>query len=173
VYRAHAGLHRAERELDCLSALTHGFRVCVKAQLHSLEQMLVLPTCNPLLSPWRTQGFERTSWSGSAAASCHLLRLCNDMFENSSRMTVSLREAGAVIGSQPVRGIEDIAARTAPNEVKPHNPPTFISAGGFFRVRWPKRSLTRNHAGHCLRDNQGISTVIVLRIDNVKNGRRD
>jgi hypothetical protein len=35
--------------LDCLSTLTHRFWVCIKALLHSLEQMLVLPARHPPL----------------------------------------------------------------------------------------------------------------------------
>ena len=37
VRRSHAGLHRAERMLDCLSTLTHGLWICIKALLHGLE----------------------------------------------------------------------------------------------------------------------------------------
>jgi hypothetical protein len=46
VRRSHTGLHRAERMFDCLSTLAHGFWVCIKAPLHSLEQMLMLPSRN-------------------------------------------------------------------------------------------------------------------------------
>jgi threonyl-tRNA synthetase len=36
---------------DCLATLAHRFWVCVKALLHSLKQMLMLPPCNsPLWS---------------------------------------------------------------------------------------------------------------------------
>jgi hypothetical protein len=45
VRRAHAGLHGAERVFDGLTTLAHGERVRIKALLHSVEQMLVLPTC--------------------------------------------------------------------------------------------------------------------------------
>ena len=38
VRRSHAGLHRAERMLDCLSTLAHRFWVCIKAPLHGFEQ---------------------------------------------------------------------------------------------------------------------------------------
>lgn len=37
VRRSDAGLHRAERMLDCLSTLAHRFWVCIKALLHGLE----------------------------------------------------------------------------------------------------------------------------------------
>jgi hypothetical protein len=42
VRRSHAGLHRAERVLDCLSTLTYRFRVGIKALLHGLEKVLML-----------------------------------------------------------------------------------------------------------------------------------
>ena len=41
VCRSHAGLHRAERMFDRLPTLAHGLWVCIKAQLHSIEQMLM------------------------------------------------------------------------------------------------------------------------------------
>jgi hypothetical protein len=44
VCRSHAGLHGAERMLDCFATLTHGVRGYIKAMLHSLEQMLMLPS---------------------------------------------------------------------------------------------------------------------------------
>jgi hypothetical protein len=37
VRRSHASLHRSERMLDCLSTLTHGLWICIKALLHGLE----------------------------------------------------------------------------------------------------------------------------------------
>jgi hypothetical protein len=37
--------------LDCFSTLTHGFWIWIKALLHSVEQMLMLPPGNPPL--WR------------------------------------------------------------------------------------------------------------------------
>src|SRR6516164_6219996 len=52
VRRPHAGFHRAERMFDCLSSLTHGFRVCIRPLLHGLEQMLVSSkTSNDRISP--------------------------------------------------------------------------------------------------------------------------
>ena len=56
--RTHAGLHCAERMLDGLAALAHGQRVRIKALLHSIEQMLVLPPRNPSLRPCRALRFE-------------------------------------------------------------------------------------------------------------------
>jgi hypothetical protein len=44
VRRAHARLHRAERVLDSLATLAHSERFRVKALLHSVKQMLVLPS---------------------------------------------------------------------------------------------------------------------------------
>jgi hypothetical protein len=35
--------------LDCLSTLAHGLWVCIKALLHGVEQMLMLPSWNPTL----------------------------------------------------------------------------------------------------------------------------
>jgi hypothetical protein len=64
VCRSHAGLHRAERMLDCLSTLAHGLWVCVEALLHSFEQMFMLPSWNPPLWPCRALGFERTILTG-------------------------------------------------------------------------------------------------------------
>src|SRR5258705_9671811 len=64
VCRPHAGLHRAERMLDCLATLAHGLWVCIKALLHSLEQMLMFPTHNPPLWPGRALRFERTILTG-------------------------------------------------------------------------------------------------------------
>src|SRR5439155_26545650 len=60
VCRSHAGLHRAERMLDRLATLAHGLWVCIKALLHSFEQMLMLPSRNPPLWPCRALRFERT-----------------------------------------------------------------------------------------------------------------
>src|SRR6478735_2062397 len=34
-------VHRAERMLNCLSSLAHGLWICIKALLHSFEQMLM------------------------------------------------------------------------------------------------------------------------------------
>jgi hypothetical protein len=36
---------------DCFATLAHGLGVCIKALLHSFEQMLMLPSWNPSL--WR------------------------------------------------------------------------------------------------------------------------
>src|SRR4030095_9641287 len=60
VCRSHAGLHRAERMLDRLPTLAHGLWGCIKALLHSFEQMLMLPSQNPPLWPCRAPRFERT-----------------------------------------------------------------------------------------------------------------
>jgi hypothetical protein len=62
--RPHAGVHRAERMLDRLAALAHGLWVCIKALLHSLKQMLMLPSRNPPLWPGRALRFERTIFGG-------------------------------------------------------------------------------------------------------------
>src|SRR3974390_1058087 len=64
VCRSHAGLHRAERTLDCLSTLAPRSRVCIKPLLHCFEQMLVLPPWNPPLRPSRALRFERTILTG-------------------------------------------------------------------------------------------------------------
>src|SRR6267143_89916 len=64
VCRSHAGLHRAERMLDRLATLEHGLWVCIKALLHSFEQMLMLPSRNPPLWPCRALRFERTTLTG-------------------------------------------------------------------------------------------------------------
>src|ERR1700731_3773471 len=50
--------------LDRLSTLAHGLWVCIKALLHSLEQMLMLPARNPPLWTGRALGFERTILTG-------------------------------------------------------------------------------------------------------------
>ena len=60
VCSSHARLHRAERMLDCLPTLAHRFGVCIKALLHRVEQMLVLPAWNAPLRARRALGFERT-----------------------------------------------------------------------------------------------------------------
>jgi hypothetical protein len=49
----------AERVFDRLAALTHGLRIRIKALLHGVEQMLVLPARDPPLRPRRALGFER------------------------------------------------------------------------------------------------------------------
>jgi hypothetical protein len=54
----------AERMLDRLATLAHGLWVCIKALLHSLEQMLMLPSRNPPLWPGRALRFERTILTG-------------------------------------------------------------------------------------------------------------
>jgi hypothetical protein len=73
VRRPHAGFHRAERMLDCLPALAHRFGVCIKALLHSFEQMLILPSRNPPLWPRRAPGFERTILTGRGPVAAHPL----------------------------------------------------------------------------------------------------
>ena len=60
----HAGLHRAERMLDGLETLAHGERVRIKALLHGIEQVLMLPSWNPPLWPCRALGLERTILTG-------------------------------------------------------------------------------------------------------------
>ena len=64
VCRSHAGLHRAERMLDRLATLAHGLWVCIKALLHGIEQVLVLPSWDPPLWPCRALGLERTILTG-------------------------------------------------------------------------------------------------------------
>jgi hypothetical protein len=64
VGRSHAGLHRAERMLDRLATQAHGMRVCIKAPLHSFEQMLMLPSWNPPLRSCRALRFKRTILTG-------------------------------------------------------------------------------------------------------------
>lgn len=64
VRRSHSGLHRAERMLNGLATLAHSERVCIKALLHSIEQMLMLPSWNPPLWPCRTLRFKRTILTG-------------------------------------------------------------------------------------------------------------
>src|SRR5258705_4827835 len=64
VCRSHAGLHRAERMLDRLATQAHGLWVCIKALLHSCEQMLMLPSWNPPLWPCRALRFERATLTG-------------------------------------------------------------------------------------------------------------
>jgi hypothetical protein len=49
---------------DCLSTLAHGLWVCIETLLHSVEQMLMLPSWNPSLWPCRALGFERTILTG-------------------------------------------------------------------------------------------------------------
>src|SRR6266513_1908874 len=46
VRRAHPHLERAERMLDCLTALAHCLRVRIETLLHSFEQVFVLPSRN-------------------------------------------------------------------------------------------------------------------------------
>ena len=60
----HAGFHRAERMLDRLATLAHGLWVCIKALLHGVEQMLMLPSRNPPLRPGRALRFERAILTG-------------------------------------------------------------------------------------------------------------
>src|SRR6476659_6076210 len=50
--------------LDSLATLAHGLGVCIKAPLHGLEQMLMLPSRNPPLWPGRAFRFERASLTG-------------------------------------------------------------------------------------------------------------
>ena len=47
-----------------LATLAHSLWVCIKALLHSLEQMLVLPSCSPPLWPGRALRYERTILTG-------------------------------------------------------------------------------------------------------------
>src|SRR5258705_12661388 len=64
VRRPHAGLHGAERMLDRLATHAHGLWICIKALLHSFEQMLMLPSWNPPLWPCRALRFKRTILAG-------------------------------------------------------------------------------------------------------------
>src|SRR6478735_9040428 len=64
VCRSHAGLHGAERMLNRLATHAHGLYVCIKALLHSFEQMLMLPSWNPSLRACRALRFERTFLTG-------------------------------------------------------------------------------------------------------------
>src|SRR5271168_920581 len=50
--------------LDCLATLAHSERVRIKALLHSVEQMLMLPSWKPSLWPCRALRFERTTLTG-------------------------------------------------------------------------------------------------------------
>ena len=50
--------------LDGLPTLAHGFRVCIQALLHSVEQRLMLPSCNTALRPCCALRFERTILTG-------------------------------------------------------------------------------------------------------------
>src|SRR5512133_4096449 len=75
VCRSHAGLHRAERMLDRLATLAHGLWVCIKALLHSFEQMLMLPSRNPPLWPCRALRFKRTILTGCGPIAPHPLAI--------------------------------------------------------------------------------------------------
>src|SRR5205823_4957060 len=50
--------------LDRLATLAHGEWVRMKALLHSIEQVLMLPSWNPPLWPCRALGLERTILTG-------------------------------------------------------------------------------------------------------------
>jgi hypothetical protein len=50
--------------LNCLATYAHGLCVCIKALLHSVEQMLMLPSWNPSLWPCRALRLERTVLTG-------------------------------------------------------------------------------------------------------------
>ena len=50
--------------LDRLATLAHGERVRIKALLHGIEQVLMLPSWNPPLWPCRALGLERTILTG-------------------------------------------------------------------------------------------------------------
>jgi hypothetical protein len=65
VCRPHAGLHRAERMLDGLATLAHGERVRIKALLHGIEQVFMLPSWNSPLRPCRALGLERKILTGA------------------------------------------------------------------------------------------------------------
>jgi len=50
--------------LDRFPTLAHGERVRIKALLHGIEQVLMLPSWNPPLWPCRALGLERTILTG-------------------------------------------------------------------------------------------------------------
>ena len=50
--------------LNSLATLAHSQRVRIKALLHGIEQVLMLPSWNPPLWPCRTLGLERTILTG-------------------------------------------------------------------------------------------------------------
>ena len=64
VRRAHSGLYRAEGMLDRLAPRAHGLRVLVEPLLHGLDDMLVLPPCDPALHCRRAAALERAGPAG-------------------------------------------------------------------------------------------------------------
>src|SRR5215475_11214558 len=58
---------------DCLSPLAHRLWICIEALLHSFEQMLVLPPCNPPLRSQRASNasITRTGLLSSMKSSRH------------------------------------------------------------------------------------------------------
>ena len=52
-------LQRAERMLDCLTALSHGLRVLIETFLHRLQHVLVLPACDAPLRAGRAAMLDR------------------------------------------------------------------------------------------------------------------
>src|SRR6266481_5003855 len=73
VCRSHAGLHRAERMLDCLATQAHGLWVCIKALLHSLEQMLMLPSRDAAFFACGALIFDCAGLAGIRPVAAHLL----------------------------------------------------------------------------------------------------
>ena len=61
--------------LDCFSTLAHGLWICIKALLHSFEQMLLLPSWNPPLWRCRALGLERTVLTGCGPVAPYLLAI--------------------------------------------------------------------------------------------------
>ena len=61
VRRAHSHLERAERMLDCLTALAHRLRVLVEPPLHGFEHVLVLPPRDAALLSRRATILDRTA----------------------------------------------------------------------------------------------------------------
>src|SRR6185436_17787451 len=59
--------------LDRLATLAHGLWVCIKALLHGVEQMLMLPSRNPPLRPGRALRFERAILTGRVPVTPQLL----------------------------------------------------------------------------------------------------
>src|SRR5271168_3613516 len=96
--------------LDCLATLAHSERVRIKALLHSVEQMLMLPSWKPSLWPCRALRFERTTLTGCGPVAPYPLAIflaskaISQLLPSRAPIGIFLREIDKVLFAEaPVR----------------------------------------------------------------------
>src|SRR5271156_5123695 len=97
--------------LDCLATLAHSERVRIKALLHSVEQMLMLPSWKPSLWPCRALRFERTTLTGCGPVAPYPLAIflaskaISQLLPSRAPISIFLRQIDKVLFAEPRRSI--------------------------------------------------------------------